>query len=114
MLGDNGYDKYTERNSITVYKVGIASFIYESNTLKTPSIHTHWYLPISHLNRKQRVRGVNDESIQHVHCESIGQQWVQCFLRRHSKLLSVNIRNIDVVRVRDTLLERLSCGFENL
>ena len=40
--------------------------------------------------RKQRLRGVNDNSVEHVVYEPIGEQWTQQFIQRHPNLATAN------------------------
>ena len=46
--------------------------------------------------RKRRLHGVNDDSIQHVVYEPIGQQWTQRFIQRHSNLATAMSRSIEL------------------
>lgn len=64
--------------------------------------------------RKRRVKNINDDDIQLVQYDDIGDQWVQRFLRRHPELASVRPRSIDAVRVQDTSPERLQRWFDDL
>lgn len=64
--------------------------------------------------RKQRVRQINDDSIQLTNYEPIGKQWVPRFLRRHTELASIITRKIDAPRVKDTSQEALRKWFDEL
>jgi Tc5 transposase DNA-binding domain/helix-turn-helix, Psq domain len=64
--------------------------------------------------RKRRIKNINENDIQLVQYDDIGEQWVQRFLRRHPELASVRPRSIDAVRVQDTSPERLRRWFDDL
>ena len=49
--------------------------------------------------RKRRLHGVNDDSIQHVVYEPIGQQWTQRFIQRHPNLATAMSRSIELSRI---------------
>jgi hypothetical protein len=46
--------------------------------------------------------------------ETIGDQWIQRFLRRHSELATVRLRSMEMGRVKDTSPKRLSKWFADL
>src|SRR5438045_2848285 len=49
--------------------------------------------------RKRRLCGINDDSIQHVVYEPIGQQWTQRFIQRHPNLATAMSRSIELSRI---------------
>ena len=49
--------------------------------------------------RKRRLRGVNDETIEHVVYEPIGLQWSQRFIQRHPNLATAMSRSIELSRI---------------
>ena len=49
--------------------------------------------------RKRRLCGINDDSIQHVVYEPIGQQWTQRFIQRHPNLATAMSRSIELSRL---------------
>jgi len=64
--------------------------------------------------RKQRVKYINDSSIQLTHYDPIGRQWIPRFLGRHSELSSIITRSIDTPRIKDTSPEALQRWFTEL
>ena len=50
--------------------------------------------------RKRRLHNINDESIQLVTYDPLGQQWVPRFLARHPQLKSVMGKCIELARVK--------------
>jgi len=46
--------------------------------------------------------------------EKFGDQWIQRFIRRGSELATVQLRKMDLSRVKDTSYERLSKWFNDL
>jgi len=57
--------------------------------------------------RKRRVKQINNDGIELIQYENIGNDWVPRFLRRHPELSSITLRLIDYVRLKDTSPERL-------
>ena len=49
--------------------------------------------------RKRRLQGVNDDSVQHVVYEPIGQQWTQRFIQRHPNLATAMSRSIGLLQI---------------
>ena len=64
--------------------------------------------------RKQRVRGVNDDGIQLVEYEEFGKDWLARVMPRHPQLSNVYRKGIEVARVKDVSVERLTKWFEDL
>ena len=64
--------------------------------------------------RKRRVKDSEDDKIQVIIYDEIHEQWVRRFLACHSELVSIRPRSIDVIRVKDTSLERLQHWFDDL
>src|SRR5579859_1150818 len=64
--------------------------------------------------RKKRVSQINDSSMILVEYPAIGQKWVSRFIKRHSQLQSVIGQRIDVCRVKDTTLDKLTSWFNAL
>ena len=62
--------------------------------------------------RKQRVKNLNDDSIEYITFEPIGQQWVQRFLQRFPELETAMSRTIDASRVKDPTISILTTWFE--
>jgi len=49
-----------------------------------------------------------------VEYDSIGRDWVLCFISRHSELASITPRSIDAVPIKDILVERLQRWFADV
>ena len=64
--------------------------------------------------RKWRLRNINDESIQLVTYDPLGQQWVPRFLARHSQLKSVMGKCIELARVKESSPEVIKEWFNVL
>ena len=64
--------------------------------------------------RKRRLRNVNDESIQLVTYDPLGQQWVPRFLARHPQLKSVMGKCIELARVKESSPEVIKEWFNVL
>ena len=61
--------------------------------------------------RKQRLMGVNDESLTLIEYSPIGQSWVQQFLNRYSSLKTTLSRSIEVARLKEVTPELVSQFF---
>ena len=78
--------------------------------------------PLSHAQvremaeeiRKRRLRNINDNSIQLITYEPLGQQWVPQFLARHSQLKSVMGKSIELARVKESSPEVIAHWFSVL
>ena len=57
--------------------------------------------------RKWRVKNINDETMQSVTYNPIGNDWVRRYLLCHSELSSIRPKSIDATRVHGTSPERL-------
>jgi hypothetical protein len=64
--------------------------------------------------RKQRVKQINEDGMELIQYEDIGDQWVSRFLRRHSELSSVTLRSIESVRLKESSPARLRQYFADL
>ena len=60
----------------------------------------------------RRVRNINDEFVQYVQYESIGERWSARFLSRHPYLQTIMPRLIEVARVKETSFEALKHYFD--
>ena len=61
--------------------------------------------------RTRRAIGINDDSVTYIQYESIGEQWVTRFLRRHPQLASIMPEQIDAARVKESSYEVLRKWF---
>jgi len=64
--------------------------------------------------RKRRLHGVNDDSIQYVVYESIGQQWTQRFIQRHPNLATAMSRSIKLSCITAVTPEIIENWFNTL
>ncbi len=64
--------------------------------------------------RQRHVREINDQSIEHVHYEEIGQRWVNRFMKRYPELQTIIPRLIEAGRVKDTSPEALQRWFDSI
>ena len=62
--------------------------------------------------QSSRVRNVNDEFVQYVNYEPIGDKWVSRFMNRHPQLQTIIPRPIEAARVEDTSYEALKQYFD--
>ena len=63
---------------------------------------------------KRRVRRINDQYIERVHYDKIGDQWVSRFMSRHPQLQTIIPCLIEAARVKDTSVEALMKWFESI
>jgi len=62
--------------------------------------------------QSRRVRNVNDEFVQYVNYEPIGDKWVSRFMNHHPQLQTIIPRPIEVAQVEDTSYEALKQYFD--
>jgi hypothetical protein len=71
-------------------------------------------LEMAHIIRKKCHPVTSESTINTVSMETIGDQWIQRFMRRRPELATVRLRSMDMGRVKDTTHERLSKWFADL
>jgi hypothetical protein len=71
-------------------------------------------LEMAHIIRKKCHPVTLEPTINALSMESIGDQWIQRFMRRRPELTIVHLRSMDMGRVKDTSPERLAKWFTDL
>lgn len=69
---------------------------------------------IAHELRQYRLIGINDDGIQHVNYEPIGQDWVKRFIKRHPRLKTVYSETIEASRVKEVTYEGVEKFYNEL
>jgi hypothetical protein len=64
--------------------------------------------------RRRRVRQINDQTIERIHYDEIGQRWVNRFMKRYPELQTIIPRLIETKRIKDTSPEELQQWFDSI
>ena len=69
---------------------------------------------LAEIFQNQQVCSVNDDDIQLIKSDAIGKDWVARFLSHHAELKSIRRKYIELARIKDVSVERLTKWVEDL